>query len=47
MGFAPGPIFKAILRAVEDAQLGGEITDAAGARDLVRMRWGDPKRRDA
>jgi poly(A) polymerase len=46
MGFAPGPIFKEILRAVEDAQLGGEIADAAEARDLVRMRWGDPKRRD-
>lgn len=46
MGFAPGPIFKEILRAVEDAQLGGEIADAAEARDLVRMRCGDPKRRD-
>jgi poly(A) polymerase len=46
MGFAPGPIFKEILRAVEDAQLGGEIADAAEARDLVRMRWGDPKRRN-
>ena len=44
MGFAPGPLFKEILRAVEDAQLGGEIADAAGARDLVRMRWGEPKR---
>lgn len=44
MGFAPGPVFKEILRAVEDAQLGGEIADAAGARDLVRMRWGDPRR---
>ncbi|PJC75496.1 MAG: phosphohydrolase [Syntrophobacterales bacterium CG_4_8_14_3_um_filter_58_8] len=46
MGFAPGPVFKEILRAVEDAQLGGEIPDAAAAGDLVRMRWGDPKRRD-
>jgi len=44
MGFAPGPVFKEILRAVEDAQLGGEIADAAEARELVRMRWGDPKR---
>ncbi|MCX5818967.1 MAG: CCA tRNA nucleotidyltransferase [Deltaproteobacteria bacterium] len=44
MGFAPGPVFKEILRAVEDAQLGGEITDAAGVRDLVLKRWGDPQR---
>jgi poly(A) polymerase len=43
MGFMPGPVFKEILRAVEDAQLGGEIADAAEARDLVRKRWGDPK----
>lgn len=44
MGFAPGPVFKEILRAVEDAQLGGEISDAAGARDLIRKRWDDPQR---
>jgi poly(A) polymerase len=44
MGFAPGPVFREILRAVEDAQLGGEITDAAEARDLVLKRWGDPRR---
>ena len=44
MGFAPGPVFKEILRAVEDAQLGGEITDAAGVRDWVLKRWGDPQR---
>jgi poly(A) polymerase len=43
MGFVPGPIFKEILRAIEDAQLGGEIADAAEARDLIRKRWGDPK----
>ena len=43
MGFKPGPVFKEILRAVEDAQLGGEIADAVEARDLVRERWGDPK----
>ena len=43
MGFAPGPLFKEILRAVEDAQLGGEIADDAGARNLVRTGWGDPK----
>lgn len=42
MGFVPGPLFKEILQALEDAQLGGEIADAASARELVRRRWGDP-----
>ncbi|MBU2226450.1 MAG: CCA tRNA nucleotidyltransferase [Proteobacteria bacterium] len=40
MGFVPGPVFKEILRAVEDAQLGGEIATADEARSLVRNRWG-------
>ena len=44
MGFAPGPVFKEILRAVEDAQLGGEIADVAAGRDWVRKRWGDPRK---
>ena len=43
MGFMPGPVFREILRDIEDAQLGGEIADAAEARDLVWKRWGDPK----
>jgi poly(A) polymerase len=43
MGFAPGPVFKEILRGVEDAQLGGEIADTPAAREWVRKRWGDPK----
>ncbi len=42
MGYAPGPLFREILCAVEDAQLGGEIADAGEARSLVRKRWGDP-----
>lgn len=46
MGFAPGPTFKEILRAVEDAQLDGRIADAAQARDLVCRGWGAPKRPD-
>ena len=46
MGFTPGPTFKEILRAVEDAQLDGRIADAAQARDLVRRGWGAPKRPD-
>lgn len=44
MGFTPGPLFGEILQAVEDAQLGGEIADGAGARALVRGRWGGPAR---
>jgi len=40
MGFIPGPAFKEILRAVEDAQLGGDIVTAEEARTLVRNRWG-------
>jgi poly(A) polymerase len=39
MGFRPGPVFKEILRAVEDAQLGGEVSDAVQAGDFVRERW--------
>jgi poly(A) polymerase len=42
MGYAPGPLFREILCAVEDAQLGGEIADAGEARSLVRKRWGGP-----
>jgi poly(A) polymerase len=41
MGHPPGPVFAEILRAVEDAQLGGEISTAGEARSLVRKRWGD------
>ena len=45
MGYAPGPVFREILRAVEDAQLSGEVDDAEGARCLVQRRWGDPARK--
>ena len=40
MGYTPGPVFKEILHAVEDAQLGGEIATPEEARSLVRTRWG-------
>ncbi len=42
MGYTPGPLFKEILRAIEDAQLGGEIASPAEARSLVLKRWGNP-----
>jgi poly(A) polymerase len=45
MGFSPGPVFKELLFAVEEAQLAGEITDAEGARELVRRRRGPGYRR--
>ncbi len=41
MGFTPGPQFREILTAVEDAQLGGEIEDADQARRFVLDRFGD------
>lgn len=44
MGYAPGPLFREILRGIEDAQLGGEVGDAEAARMMVRKRWGDPRR---
>jgi tRNA nucleotidyltransferase/poly(A) polymerase len=40
MGYAPGPVFKEILHAVEDAQLGGEIATPEEARSLVMRHWG-------
>jgi poly(A) polymerase len=42
MGYVPGPVFREILQAVEDAQLGGEVADVKEARSLVQRRWGDP-----
>ncbi|HEY1901671.1 MAG TPA: CCA tRNA nucleotidyltransferase [Terracidiphilus sp.] len=38
-GYAPGPEFKQMLRAVEDAQLEGTITTAQEALRLVRERF--------
>ena len=40
MGFCPGPIFREILKAVEDAQLDSEIITGDEARRLVMSRWG-------
>jgi poly(A) polymerase len=39
MGFSAGPLFKEILLSVEDAQLNGEISDAADARRCVLEKW--------
>ena len=40
MGFPPGPLFSEIMRAIENAQLDGEISTSAEARRLVMDRWG-------
>jgi poly(A) polymerase len=41
-GYTPGPAFKQMLRAVEDAQLEGAIGTAEEALQLVRDRFGHP-----
>jgi poly(A) polymerase len=41
MGFAPGPLFREILEAVEDAQLEGQVHSREEARELVRRQFGD------
>ena len=35
MGLSPGPVFKEILRTVEDAQLNNEISTKEDAQKLV------------
>jgi poly(A) polymerase len=39
MGFTPGPVFTDILRQVEDAQLGGELTSRQEALEWVSKRY--------
>ena len=39
MGYSPGPQFSEILKAVEDAQLEGQIGSKAEAEELVRKRF--------
>jgi tRNA nucleotidyltransferase/poly(A) polymerase len=38
MGYKPGPLFSKILRAVEDAQLEGEIKTEEEAKEYVQRR---------
>jgi poly(A) polymerase len=51
MGLLPGPAFATILRAVEDAQLEGEVRDRPGALAFARARIAEseaePLRRSA
>ncbi|MBI3118469.1 MAG: CCA tRNA nucleotidyltransferase [Candidatus Hydrogenedentes bacterium] len=39
LGYAPGPLFREILTAVEDAQLEGALTSPAAAQDFVQRIW--------
>ena len=39
LGYVPGPLFKEILTALEDAQLEGEIDQRDAALDFVQKRW--------
>ncbi|HEU5340287.1 CCA tRNA nucleotidyltransferase [Edaphobacter sp.] len=42
-GYKPGPRFKAMLEAAEDAQLEGSVHTAQQALALVRERFGSPR----
>jgi putative nucleotidyltransferase with HDIG domain len=44
MGHKPGPLFREILHAVEDAQLEGQIKTKDDAREYVRRKLGYTKR---
>jgi hypothetical protein len=47
MGYRPGPIFSVILRALEDAQLEGQLKTKEEAREYVRHTFGKAGRRMA
>jgi hypothetical protein len=40
LGLTPGPIFSDILRRVEDAQLGGELTSREEALEWIQRHYG-------
>jgi poly(A) polymerase len=44
MELKPGPLFSKILRAVEDAQLDGDLSTPEEARRFVLSKWGNPNR---
>jgi len=45
MGYIPGPVFSEILRAVEDAQLEGQIRSKQEAEEFVRKKFRLSERR--
>ena len=47
MGYKPGPVFKNILQAVEDAQLEGQLKTTEEAEEYVRRHFAGTKRQMA
>ena len=45
MGFSPGPRFHEILKRIEDAQLGGELSSREGAMEWVEKNYGSEVQR--
>jgi poly(A) polymerase len=45
MGFSPGPNFQTILKQVEEAQLGGELSSREEAMDWVTKHYGNEVKR--
>jgi poly(A) polymerase len=45
MGFSPGPAFQTILKQVEEAQLGGELSSREEAVDWVNKHYGSEVKR--
>jgi poly(A) polymerase len=43
LGYRPGPLFKKMMGAIEDAQLNGTIRDREEALQLVRSEFGPPE----
>jgi poly(A) polymerase len=46
-GYRPGPKFKSMLEAAEDAQLEGEVTTSEQALALIRRHFGTPPQRSS
>ncbi len=47
MGFRPGPQFSKILRALEDAQLEGDVTTRREAKEYVLSKFGRKEHRES
>jgi poly(A) polymerase len=40
LGLTPGPVFREILEAIEEARVEGEVSDRESALAYIRRRWG-------
>ena len=45
-GYGPGPEFKAMLEAAEDAQLEGRVATTEEGMAVVKERFGGPDQRE-